>query len=108
MATEARLVATKGMLWDLIAEINPMGTLSVTFTSFSPLALGVSDMSIGDAFEAALDTSIPDEATLTSPFVLFTTTLSSKTDFTCEDDVGTIASIPDNRFWRYHCCLQPA
>jgi hypothetical protein len=41
-----------GKLWNLIAEIDPAGTLCVTFKSFSPLALGISDMSIGNALKA--------------------------------------------------------
>jgi hypothetical protein len=43
----------------------------------------MSDMSVGDAFEAALDTSIPDEAILTLPSasVLFTTTFNSDMNF---------------------------
>jgi len=91
--------ATNGTLWDLLVEIDPEDTLSVTFTSFSPLGLGMSDMSVGDAFETALDTSIPYQATLASPFTLFTTTLSSNTNFTYQDAVGTLATIPEPPGW---------
>jgi hypothetical protein len=88
-------LATKGVLWDLLVKIDPADELSVTFKSFSPLSLGLSDDSIAALFGLALDTSVPWQASLTSPFTLFSTTLTATVSFTYADDVGALAAIPE-------------
>jgi hypothetical protein len=92
-------LASGGVLWDLLVEINPNDVLSVNFKSFSPLSLGVSDKSIAASFELALDTSEPWQASLTSPFTLFSATLTSGVSFTYEDAVGALVSIPEPSTW---------
>jgi hypothetical protein len=88
-------LATKGVLWDLLVKIDSTDELSVTFKSFSPLSLGLSDNSIAALFGLALDTSAPWAASLNSPYTLFSTTLTASVSFTYEDDVRALAAIPE-------------